>query len=740
MARRKLSFIMLAALCFGAATSKSNAQEPEPTETSPGIITLHFPENVDLKVLIEYVGKRYGLSFIYDEQVGTRKITIRGAQQIPADSLMVLLESALKMKGLVLSPTKITGVMKIEMAAQLATMSSGPGPQAEGASPALAVTRVFQLKHVSAFRAERLLSPFLSVPSANLTTLPDLNILVVTDYSDNLKKLEDLISLIDRTDSEVVVKLMPLVNMEAATAAQKLTQLLAGKAKASGGDKAGDASASISVLADERTNQLAMVGSASDVNQAIEMLNMLDLPLGVETKVYTFSVIAAEQLDSLAKSLIGEADSKRLYKSTIDRASNLLVVTTTPAFHQQIDALRKAMDIPVADGQSPIRFHKLENAKAADVLVTLQSISGDGGLDDASVEGTSGGQGRLKEIVYEGPTEADINQTVPQYDSQMPRLSRPQTSVSLRDARIMADEPSNTIIVMAKPSMHPVYEKLIQQLDRKRPQVLVTATVVVIDTTNNFTLGVEFYAKNESGGGDLLNFTKFGLATKESLPGSVTLSPGTGYNGALLNTDVAEVVIRALESDSRAKVVSRPTVLINDNATGTLASEREEPFATVTASGVAGATTSLGGFASAGTSIIVTPQISAAEHLKLKYKITLSAFDGTGSNSLPPSREKNSLESEATIPDGYTIVVGGLTRDTFRESVDRIPILGSIPGVEYLFSSRTSDKRQSTLYVFIKAVILRDDKFADLKNLSGTAAGEAELAGDGPKSEPVEMR
>jgi general secretion pathway protein D len=179
-------------------------------------------------------------------------------------------------------------------------------------------------------------------------------------------------------------------------------------------------------------------------------------------------------------------------------------------------------------------------------------------------------------------------------------------------------------------------------------------------------------------------------------------------------------------------------VLINDNATGTLTSETEEPFQSVNAS-TSVATTSFGGYSSAGTKMVITPQISEGEHLKLEYEITLSSFGEDASDALPPSRQTNTLTSEATIPDGFTIIVGGLTREDFNESIDRVPLLGSLPLLEYLFSNRSKTRRSATLFVFIHATILRDDKFESLKLLSAQAARRAELDDTYPTSEAVEI-
>jgi len=314
-------------------------------------------------------------------------------------------------------------------------------------------------------------------------------------------------------------------------------------------------------------------------------------------------------------------------------------------------------------------------------------------------------------------------------------------SIELGDTRIMADEQSNTLIVVARPAMHPIYEKLIKRLDIRRPQVLIEATLVTLDTTDEFQLGVEFSKTTSVNGGEgkVLNFSQFGLSTADPSTGALTLKPGVGFNGALISSDLANVIIHALKNDARVHVQAQPSVLVNDNATGKLVSQREEPFVTVNASSQVALNT-FGGYSSAGTNISIKPQISEGDHLKLEFDITLSSFDGAGSAGLPPAKQTNSLTSEVTIPDGHTIVLGGLTRSTHDDNVDRIPILGEIPVLEYAFSNRRKTAKKSTLFVFIHAVVLRADKFEDLKTLSSDAATVAGLPSDFPPSVPVEIR
>jgi general secretion pathway protein D len=714
------------------------ARAAEPVSAAPSKVTLNLPEELDLKVLIEYVGKRQNISFVYDDRLGNVRVTLKTPKELPADSLLLLLDSVLKMKGFMMVPTGAAGIMRIEPSGTLTTTSLGPREAPDPAFSGLtnqAVTRVFELQHSSAQRAEQVLKPFLSGASANITPLDETGILIVTDYAGNFKRFEELLAVIDRP-SHVAVRFVKVANLEAPALVQQVLQLLAAKGKTAAAGKAGG----VTVLSDERTNQVVVVGSESEADETVELIRSLDTPLGLETRTYTLAHASPELLDRLIRKQISEVAAKRFYRSATDAEAGLLVVTTTPDIHAQIETLSQSLDKQKADLQNPIRFYKMKNAKAVQVLAAIRGVLGEAGLAGTSMDGVSAKPPEAPpSLMIKGPTEEQVNTPDVVRGKPAEAKSEGSKALVLKDARLMADESTNSIIVVAPPSAQSIYEKLIERLDVLQPQVLIEATMVLVDTTNDFSLGVELGKEFSVSDGKPLVFSSFGLSERNPSTGQLTLKPGVGFNGVMLSADIADVVIRALQSDSRARVMSRPSVLVNDNATGTLASESEEPFSSQNTVNTV-TSTSFGGYASAGTTVKVTPQISEGEHLRLRYEITLSSFGKAGSAELPPPRQTNTLASEVTIPNGNTIVVGGLTRENYSEVVDRVPLLGSIPGLEYLFSNRSRDTSRGTLFVFIRAVILRDDKFENLKVLSHEALGQVGLTDKYPASEPVEVR
>ena len=744
------AWLLCLAIAAWPAAAQSDADANPPPE-APGpagaTVKLNFPESFPLKMFIDYMGERYGTNYIYDQTVASRLVTVKAPSPIPVDSVPTLFESLLAISGFALVPTEVPGTVRIEQVGELSTVALPPSasdaPGVRG-RPAVAVTRIFELRHISAKQLEPIVTRYVGQSRASFVPLPGQNLVVVTDFATNMRRIEELIAMVDRPQREVATVFVPIANLDVEELVKQVQELRQGLTRARG-VVAGETDP-VTILADKRTNQAIIIALPGEAEEVAELVRSLDRSLGLETRVYAFTVASPDHVDSLVKKLIGELAAKRLYKSAVDDEAQLLIATTTPEIHQQIDVLRTSLEAERPPERSPIRFYKLENAKAADVLATLRDIEGQQGLESLTFDGVRAEEQPAEQESYRGPTPEQVNPTARERAglAALPP-SRAEGAVQLTNARILADEATNSLIVIAKPSVHPMYERLIHRLDVRRPQVQIEATVVAIDTTDGFSLGVEILTDAQGDRASTLNFTQFGLSEFDADAGAMTLTPGIGFNGIVLSADIADLVIRALETDSRAKVISKPSVLVNDNATGTLTSENEEPYATVNASGVAGATTSFGGFAAAGTTITVTPQISEGDHLKLEYDIELSSFldtvtdAGTGADaaSLPPARQTNSLASEATIPDGTTIIVGGLTRETKQENIDRVPILGRIPVLEYLFSNRSVTERKTTLFVFIRAVILRDDQFKQLKYLSRDAAGKAEIAGDHPTSEPV---
>lgn len=737
----------------------SAAQDLPVTQPADAPIQLNFPENVELKLLVQYVSDRLGLNFVYDEQALNQRVTIRAPAPISRSSLLGLLESVLQMKGLTIVDAEQAGWKRIVPIASAVSMGP-PTTQLAATGPATrpsAVwTQVFQLKSADLTKAEQAIKPFLTQPGGNALAVPEQRLLIVTDYAPNIQKVGQILSLMDQSRREVVVRFLPVTHLDAQVLAPQLTSLVTARVRALSGGQA--SAVQPEITAEPRTNQIVFIGDAAELDTVSELARALDVPLGQTTRTYRFTAVAPERIDRLTRELIGPLEAKRVYQSTIDKDTGLLVVTATDSIHARLAALKQDLDVPAsADAQSPIRFYRLENTTATDVLATLQAIGAGEGMTTIGVDvagpappvapapslgslvpsplgntAVQGGTGYVGGIVADvaagGPTTQPGRQTL-----------------RGRESTVTADPNTNTIIVVAKPDVQRTYEQLIRTLDKRRPQVLIECTLVTLDTTDNASLGVEISGMASIDGTDIIAFSSFGLSRVGTARGGdlgkLTLIPGMGFNGTVISSDVADLVVKALVSSGRAEVISAPKILVNDNTTGSLTSVQEAPFTSINASTTV-ATTSFAGYASAGTTIALTPHISEGDFLQLEYTVSLNAFTGESDSEAgtPPPRQTNQLQSKVTIPDGSTIVVGGLNRKNTSSTVDAVPILGEIPILKYLFSSTDTRESTSTLFVFIRPIILRDDRFAELKFFSRRDAQAAKLAPEYPVSAPLILR
>jgi type II secretory pathway component GspD/PulD (secretin) len=755
------------------------------TATQPAgeLVTLDFPpDGVEVSLLADIVTQRLHIPIMYDETIRGRKVVIRVPTKVPESSLMGILQTALRLKNMALVDAEQPGWKQVILAPNLAAVAkpAGEGPT-EGA-----IAQVFVLEHADPVHVAEIIRPFTTQPSGYVQAQPGQKVMVVCDYGTVLKRIEAMIHSLDMEAPPVEVKFIPLKEAEAAAIVPALTQLIANRETFQWGNATGSG---IYLTADERTNQVTVVAPPTRMKDIEELVAGMDKTPDLKTKVYRLKAVSPERVDRLIKSLLGPSLAKRAYQAAIDKDSSSLIVSATADVHQRIDELIKGLDLPAMEAASnPIQFYKLKNTKASDILATITGLLAEPGSEGYSQQRAGGGpegpnstppgpgtpapapgapnsMGASQPGVPILPGSASTGISTPGSLPNTPaaslyRQNNPGSvagaggggaagagtgqgavlSVHNKDATVTADVNSNSIIVIAPPPIQMMYADLIKRLDERRPQVQIECTIVSLNTSDSFSFGVDIGKLGGFNTSKLLTLSSFGVSSPNAATGQLTPGANGGGTFALLSPNIADIVLNALAGNSRARFVSAPQLLVNDNGKGKLESVAQEPYSVILDASSVQSVTSFGGQAEAGTSISVEPHISEADYLQLTYSIELSNFTGASSNGLPPPSQKNTVDSSVTIPDGYTIVVGGLTTRDFSASTSTIPILGDIPILKYLFGTRNRNNNDSTLFVFIKPIILRDDKFEDLKYISSKRQSAASVPGDFPQSEPIPMR
>lgn len=773
-------------VCLLLPNTHALSQAPAANQQQPAeaMVQLNLQGEVRLQALIDYVSQRLKIKFMYGPDVANRRVTVRTPSEIPVSSLLPLLGSVLRMEGLALVDADVPGWKRIVDAAKIPNFARPKDPRqavtdSGGATP---VTQAFVLQHINAQQLTQVLRPFLSQPGSNVLALQDTNVVVVTDFASTVLTVEKLIELVDRPRGDVVFEFYEVKNLQSATLAEQVKSMLMARMGVPAGT---EKFVGVELLDEPRTNQIAVVGSQELVDAAMDLLKRLDVSLMLTTKVYRIQHVQAERIDRIVKGFVPAKDVERIYQSSTEKDGNLLIARTTQEIHERIAELQQQIDVPIPTSQSPIRFYRLKNANALDVLYTLmalQEAAGTSVLTGEGLTGTSqllngeygmpgrytpfGGGNQFPLPLNVNPLRRNLNQPQlnPDRPLQLPlqpteepgpyetlretrseaysgilgaQLAQGGTAVLPGGARVSADVTTNSLVVVAPPDAHEMYRNLIESLDRRRPQVMIEAKIVAVDTSDNFTLGVEVSGGDRTGSRRLFQFTSFGLSEVNPETGALLEIPMLGFNGTLVDPNVADVVVKALAAHSRARVLAAPRILVNDNSTGQLESVMSVPFESVNASQTV-STTSLGGNQQAGTIITVTPHINEDRHLRLEFSVEFSTFgEASPTSTLPPPRQIERVESSVTIPDGQTVVVGGLKRTGRSDTTTGVPFIESIPLLSMIASLNTEDVQTTSFFLFIRPLVLRDDKFADLKFVSEKSARSAEIAGEHPVSRPI---
>lgn len=421
-APRLLALALAAALCAPLA-AQAPPPVPQVSVPDPRAATLEAPPRTpgqgrhtlnlkaaDIGVLIETVSQITGKSFIVDPRVEGRVTVISTAPQSPAEIYETFL-SVLRVHGY----AAVASGEMIKIVPDAIAMQDGSVGNGGGGADAL-VTRVVELRHVSAAEMAQLLRP-LAPQQATLSPHASSNSLLITDRAGNVERLVALIRRID-TSSDAAVEVIALRHASAAEVARTLSTLDAGAAPgaAPGGNS--------KLIADDRTNSILLSGDRAQRLRLRGLIAHLDTPLdgGENTQVvylrYARAADLVPILDSVAGTLTGvatpaEGQSGGAKLATIQphEETNALVITSSPAVFRELSAVVRQLDIRRAQVLVEAVIAEVSDDLADELGIQWQSTNVDGPNDTGVIGGTNfggtgGAGGLLGSIGSDNPISA----------------------------------------------------------------------------------------------------------------------------------------------------------------------------------------------------------------------------------------------------------------------------------------------------------------------------------------------
>jgi general secretion pathway protein D len=259
---------------------------------------------------------------------------------------------------------------------------------------------------------------------------------------------------------------------------------------------------------------------------------------------------------------------------------------------------------------------------------------------------------------------------------------------------------------------------VIKQLDIRRAQVLIEAILVEVSESKQAELGVEWVANGPNGVG-MIDFsgTIPALLGSASNPAAAAAALGSGASMAVgqigANNQGWGALIRALNADSRSNILATPTILTLDNEKAEIVVGREVPFQTGSYTGTSGGTTPSNPFNTierkdVGLKLKVKPQINEGNEVFLEIDQEVSDVLPKG-DAVDLQTTKRQIKTKIIVADGHMIVLGGLLNERETEVEKKMPVLGDLPLLGALFTSKQNVREKVNLMVFLRPVIVRDN-------------------------------
>jgi general secretion pathway protein D len=570
---------------------------------------------------------------------------------------------------------------------------------------------------------------------------------LISDLSTRLQQITALLPLLDTPGPQAEIREIPIINTSIERVVTAFAQMNARRDAITGTKSTGD------LIAAPNGTSVLLLAPAEQIDSLLTLVALCDQREATQSITYTPRFHDPQSVASLIDQSVRPAGDER-WRAIVDTLTQSIIITATPTEHVRIAELMARLDdVPEASRRS-LRTFTLRNRSVIEIQGILAQMLASGIIGDDRVQDELGGEGSdasrqtslrsppsLTETPLTGATGiASTNQrTGTGSRSGAIGSQRRASDTTGPDVQLSIDEGTNTLIVVAEPRVTQQIEDLIRQLDVRQSQVMLEVLIVTLTEGQTLDLGVELEDIKINGQTRLRLASLFGLATRGS-DGSVSTGNAAGFSAVVLNPGDFSVVIRALQTINAGRAQSMPKLLVGNNQQATLDSVLQQPFASVNASNTV-STTSFGGTQDAGTTVTIKPQIAEGDHLVLDYSVSLSSFLGSASQpTLPPPRQQNRIRSVATIPDGHTVVVGGIELENDSKTTAQVPLLGQIPIIGEAFKSRGKTTNRTRFYVFIRATVLRGRGFEDLRYLSNQDMAEAGIDDGWPTSTPRVIR
>jgi general secretion pathway protein D len=630
-------------------------------ENYPELIdSFDFP-NVEITDIVKAISELTGKNFIIDPGV-RGKITILAPSQITVAEAYKAFLSALAINGYAVVPSG--NFLKIRSARNaqrdgIETYSGAYYPNSDQM-----ITRVISLKHISAEAINRDLR-ILTSKDGEMSIYSPTNSIIISDYGSNIDRIMKIINQLDVPGFEDQLEVIPIRYAKAKDIAELVSKIV----------NKGDNS--------QRSNGGTFSSGVPRFTRATTDSRGQGSPY--------FMVIP-------------------------DERSNSLVTVGNKAGIQRIKSLLKQLDFQIKPDESGgVYVYYVKYGDAEKIAQTLGIVAKEAAPKAASGSGASGSP------VVVSPTAG---------------VQTGSQAIFGGDVKINADKNTNSLVILSSKQDYEIILNLLKKIDIPRDQVYVEAIILEMKATDALDWQIGYFKFEESGSGGKVGFNGMKPETLGSL-----LSPAGG-TGAILGfgskdkititpptpgaqpTQIASLIgfINFLKTNSNANILSTPQILAMDNQEA----EIEVGDRVITGQNVVvaaqGQSQAAPIFEDATIKLKIKPFISPSINsvrmeLTSQVKQLSTAKTPPGLASVSQPLATRSIKTNIVVPNKDTAVLGGLMKEDDIETVQKVPLLGDIPVLGWLFKSRGVSKEKTNMLVFLTPSIIRNE--SDSRNILG---------------------
>lgn len=393
-------------------------------------------------------------------------------------------------------------------------------------------------------------------------------------------------------------------------------------------------------------------------------------------------------------------------------SNRLIVISKSPSNFEWLNEMIERIDMPLSVGM-PINI-ELKHASAisvAEILNALLASSGaqtsitapDDGLSGIDFNAAGGASNTSSSLNTTGGT-GDATSTIsfPWQTQRGAEGESAEVSALVGKARVVPNASQNSLLVLATPEIQQAVIDIITELDRPGRQVMISAVLAEVELGDQFEFGLRFgqlgISPDNPDNAVVIN-TDFLGDKQDVFPNSLTQSIFT------FNTD-ATVILQALDQVTNTRILQSPRLFTSDNQEAVFFDGQDVSVQTGTT--VATQTTDTFDYRAVGIGVNVRPRITKEKNVAMQIEILLSNIDknsiqGAGNN---PTFKRRQTNTTITVKNGQTIVISGIRKESEGKRKNKVPLLGDIPILDWVFSNESDETIISELVVFITPIVV----------------------------------